>query len=119
MKRLGCGGYYSCRLVQDRLHLLDGTPSITADIVAGSIGPTQLEATAVTSGSYTNTNPGWRGTGVLLRHRTAVADRKHYTAGEAIGAGDMVYVSASGNGDEGRRLTRWQSRSRICAFCNQ
>lgn len=32
----------------------DATPSITADIVAGSIGPTQLEATAVTPGSYTN-----------------------------------------------------------------
>ena len=30
----------------------DATPSITAAIVAGSVGPTQLEATAVTPGSY-------------------------------------------------------------------
>ncbi len=30
----------------------DGTPSITASIVAGSVGPTELTATAVTAGSY-------------------------------------------------------------------
>ena len=34
----------------------DGTPSISASVVAGSIGPTQLEATSVVAGSYTNTN---------------------------------------------------------------
>jgi hypothetical protein len=32
----------------------DGGPSITASIIAGSIGPTELAATAVTPGSYTN-----------------------------------------------------------------
>lgn len=32
----------------------DGTPAITADIVAGSIGPTQLESTTVVAGSYTS-----------------------------------------------------------------
>lgn len=31
----------------------DATPSITAAVIAGSIGPTQLESTAVTPGSYT------------------------------------------------------------------
>lgn len=32
----------------------DGAGTITADIVAGSIGPTELASTAVTPGSYTN-----------------------------------------------------------------
>lgn len=34
----------------------DGAPSITADVKTGSIGSTQLADTAVTPGSYTNTN---------------------------------------------------------------
>jgi len=34
----------------------DGTPSITASVNAGSIGPTELAATAVTAGSYTSAN---------------------------------------------------------------
>jgi hypothetical protein len=34
----------------------DATPSITASVKAGSIGPTELEATAVTPGSYTSAN---------------------------------------------------------------
>lgn len=34
----------------------DGVPSITAAIVAGSVGPTELAATAVTPGSYTGAN---------------------------------------------------------------
>lgn len=34
----------------------DATPSITATVKTGSIGPTELASTAVTPGSYTNTN---------------------------------------------------------------
>lgn len=34
----------------------DATPSITAIVKTGSIGPTELASTAVTPGSYTNTN---------------------------------------------------------------
>lgn len=64
----GSGGTYTDEMAQDAVGTIlvdtatidftynDGVPSITAAIVAGSVGPTQLADTAVAAGSYTNAN---------------------------------------------------------------
>lgn len=64
----GSGSSYTDEMAQDAVGSIlldsstidftydDATPTITAIVKAGSIGPTEIAATAVAAGSYTNTN---------------------------------------------------------------
>ena len=75
----------------------DGAGTITAGVIAGSIGPTQLEATAVTAGSYTLANITVDADGrITAASDGSVSSGETYTAGEALSAGNLVYITSSG-----------------------
>lgn len=74
----------------------DGTPSLTADVVAGSIGPTQLANTTVTPGTYTTADITVDADGRITAAASGSGTGETYTAGETIAARDILYTSASG-----------------------
>lgn len=70
--------------------------TITAIVIAGSIGPTQLEATAVTPGSYTTANITVDADGRITAASNGGTTGETYTAGEALTAGNLCYITSSG-----------------------
>ena len=73
-----------------------GAHTLTAIVKTGSIGATELAATAVTPGSYTSADITVDADGRITAAASGSGTGETYTAGEGISARDILYTSASG-----------------------